>query len=122
MWRRKGYEQKSLHAIGEYCFNKLDFDKIYYSIFSINEQMIQFCKEAGFKFNKTTAAERDDPDKRHVLYFYKEDYETFMALGNTMKDSTKASSTILSKNLGSRSKLSMKGSPRDSSRHMSPIK
>ncbi|CAI2371007.1 unnamed protein product [Moneuplotes crassus] len=122
MWRRKGYEQKALQAIGDYCFKKLDFLKIYYSIFSINEEMIQLCKEAGFKFNKTTATEIGDPDKRHILYFYKEDYETILALGNTMKDSTKASSTVLSKNLQSESKLSIQASPIGTMRFSSPIK
>ncbi|CAI2370861.1 unnamed protein product [Moneuplotes crassus] len=122
MWRKKGYEQKSLLSIGEYCFNKLYFEKIYYSTFSINQQMIQCCKEAGFKFNKTTAAQKDDPTKRHILYLYKEDYDTYITLGSTMKDGTKASSTMKSKNLGSSSKMSPKGSPCDSSCYISPIK
>jgi len=122
MWRGKGYEQKCFYALAKHCFNKLDFQKIYFSIFSFNETVIQLCKEAGFKFNQTTH-DVGDPERRHILYFYKKDYEIIKNSIESSKSTTIATSTRISENTPNDTKLLSVASPMSSNtRYMQSIK
>ena len=74
IWRRSGYEQKSLLAIVKHSFRYLNASKVYISAYKENEYYIQFLKEVGFKFNKTTT-KNGDPEQRFIFFIYKDDLE-----------------------------------------------
>lgn len=52
IWRRSGYEHKSLVTIIKYAFESLGCTKVVISVFATNEYYVQYLQETGFKLSK----------------------------------------------------------------------